>query len=118
MKHIKFLLPVLFILFVDSCATIEDSVDKKWKGKTEASLIKKNGEPDEVIEEENGKKILVYNVIHTSTLGRHHASKPTSNRAQQIKNRQKLNNPKKYTYQLNYFVNSKGRIYKVTQNAT
>ncbi|PPK93698.1 hypothetical protein LY01_02482 [Nonlabens xylanidelens] len=115
MQHIKFLLPVLFTFFIISCATVEDHFDEKWKGKTAASMIKKNGEPDEIKEGDNGEKILVYYVQQTSKLGYAKATKPTSNRAQQIKNEQKLNNPKTYSYTLNYYVNSNDRIYKVTQ---
>ncbi|MEN8816648.1 MAG: hypothetical protein ABF274_07255 [Nonlabens sp.] len=66
MKHIKFLLPVLFTFFIISCATVEDYATKKWKGKTKSELVKKKGEPL-AIKEENGSEIYYYGRTSVAT---------------------------------------------------
>lgn len=94
MKHIKFLLPVLFTFFILSCATVQDTEVKKWVGKTKTELVNRRGEPTEIKKDGKNGEIYYYEIEGKSYDGEDFRS---------------------VGFSFDYYINSKGRIYKVVQ---
>ncbi|WP_438968772.1 hypothetical protein [Nonlabens sp.] len=97
MKHIKFLLPILFLFFLSSCVSLkpEDFDPERFNGLTKTQLINKRNEQPSETRIINGEEVLIF--VTTTRGGLTTSSGAPKNQI---------------TTTTAYFINHKGLVYK------